>query len=466
MPHHDDNAHRQGIPHVYVIIISIMLLAAAATWIIPSGSYLRVETHGGTVIVPDSYRPTEPHPIGIMEALMSVYRGMLTAGNTVFFMFITFASISVVVSTGAFHALVSRMLELFKGRRQILMIPIFILLIGMASSTISVFEEMFPFIPLFVGVAVSMKYDALVGMSIVALGIGLGYSGAFLNPFTVGIAQDIAGLAPFSGARYRIFSHMVLVAVASAYVMVYAARVAHARYHSLLYGHMKRGADISGDGAFREFELTKRRIAVILLVLVGIGTIIWGVRTQGWYFDQLSVVYLLIAIASGAAMGWSPNRIAHRWAEGTTGITQVCIKIALTKGIILILEESGILDTVIHWLAQPMKQLPVWFAGESMLFLQTILNFFVPSGTGQAVISMPLMIPLADIAGLSRQTAVLAYQFGDGLSNILWLTGSMPVICKFARVPPRKWLAFFVPLFVILYFVQMLLIAGAVLIGY
>ena len=463
--HVDDDTHVTGIPHVYTTLFVIILCAAAVTWVVPAGQFERSADAVGSVIVPRTYHAVEGVPFGFMRTLSTIYKGMTTAADTVFFIFIAFASISVVVSTGAFHALIAKLLSMFKGHRQIFVIPLFIFLIGMASSTIAVFEEMFPFIPLFVAVAVSMRYDALVGMSIVALGIGLGYSGSFLNPFTVGIAQNLAGLPPFSGALFRFFCHVVMVAVASGYVMIYALRVSRDPHNSLLFGHMRTGTNL-GKKVFDEHELGMRHGFVLIAMFIGIVTIVFGVRDYGWFFEQISAVYLLMGIASGLIMGWTPDKISHKWAEGAAEITSTCLKVALAKGVILILFEARILDTIIYWISAPLLTLPRWAAAEAMLLIQTVINFFVPSGSGQAVVSIPIMVPLADVLGVSRQTAVLAFQFGDGISNILWLTGSMPIICKFAKVPPRIWLKFFIPLFCLIYVVQALCIGTALAIDY
>jgi uncharacterized ion transporter superfamily protein YfcC len=463
--HPDDDSHATGIPHVYSTLFLILILFAAATWFVPAGEFDRSPgALGEMLITPETYHRVEPRPVGPAETLSTVYRGMLGAADTVFFVFIAFSSITVMVSTGAFHALITKLIGMFRGRARILMIPMFITLIGLLSSTIAVFEEMFAFIPLFVAVAVAMGYDALVGMSIVALGIGLGYSGAFLNPFTVGIAQDIAGLPLYSGAGYRLLSYFAMVAVASAYVMIYAERVSLHPGKSLLR-HF-RLPEQSAEKVFREYRMHVRHIGVIIVMLAGIGVILWGVLTRGWFFQQLSTTYLCMGIVSGIVMGWSPDKISHKWAEGASEITSTCIKIALAKGILLVLQDSRILDTIIYWIARPLSMLPRLAAAEAMLVLQTGMNFFVPSGSGQALVSMPVMAPLSDLLGISRQTAVLAFQFGDGLSNILWITGSMPIICKFAQVPPRAWLKWFTPLFALIFATQMICIAGAIAIGY
>ncbi|MDR3165881.1 MAG: TIGR00366 family protein [Synergistaceae bacterium] len=462
----DDDAHLTGIPHVYTILFFIIILSALATWIIPAGQFERALNEAqGLIIVPGTYKAVTPSPAGFMDTLTTIYRGMVSAADTVFFVFIAFSSISLIVATGAFHALIAAILGYFKGRAQILIIPLFITLIGMASSTIAVSEEMFPFIPIFVAVSIAMKYDALVGMSIVALGIGLGYSGSFLNPFTIGLAQNMAGLPPFSGAGYRIFCHLSTVVVASIYVMTYAVSVSHSQKNSLLYGCEQNGPDFGGK-AIDEHPLHIRHVLVLAVTLTGIAAIIWGVYKKEWYFEQLTAVYLCMSISSGLIMGWSADKIAHKWANGAAQITSTCLKIALAKGIILILQNALILDTIIYWTARPLLELPRWGGALAMLFIQTIINFFVPSGSGQAVVSMPLMIPISDILNISRQTAVLAFQFGDGISNILWITGSMPVICNFAKVPPRKWLRWFFPLFALIFVTQMICIVGALLINY
>jgi uncharacterized ion transporter superfamily protein YfcC len=464
--HVEDDAHRTGLPHVYTILFAVIILCALSTWAVPAGRYDRAAGEPGAhEIIPGTYKKVEPSPIGAAETLYTVYRGMVSSADTVFFLFITFPSISLVVSTGAFHALIARLLQAFRGGARIFMIPLFITIFGAAASTLSVFEEMFAFIPLFVAVAVSMGYDALVGMSIIALGIGIGYSGSCLNPFTVGVAQQMMGLDLFSGAAYRILCHAVMILVASAYVMLYALRISRAPERGLTHGRKIEFPDAERQ-ITAEHTLTRRRVLVLLTLLGGIAAIVWGVTTRGWFFEQLTAVYLFIGIASGLIMGWTPDRISHMWAEGAKEITGVCLKIALARGIVLIVSDSNVLDTLIYWMSEPLSGLPMVVAAEAMLLVQTAINFFIPSGLGQAAVSMPLMGPLSDALGISRQTAVLAFLFGDGISNILWITGSMPVICNFARVPPRIWLRWFIPLFVLLYATQMLCVAAAVAIGY
>ncbi|MDR3076870.1 MAG: TIGR00366 family protein, partial [Synergistaceae bacterium] len=450
----------------YTILFIVIIFCALLTWVVPAGRYDRASDRPGThEIVPGTYKSVAPSPVGVPDVLYSVHRGMVSSAETAFFLFITFPSISLIVSTGAFHALIARLLAVFKGNARIFVIPLFIIIIGAAASTISVFEEMFAFIPLFVAIAISMGYDALVGMSIVALGIGIGYSGSCLNPFTVGVAQQMMGLSLFSGASYRVLCHFVMAAAASAYVMLYALRISRDPRRSMLHGQKRPDTHIT-ERITSEYPLTARHILVMLTLISGITAIVWGVTLRGWLFEELSAVYLFIGITSGLIMGWPPDKISSIWAEGAREITSTCIKIALAKGVVLIMSSSNTLDTLIYWLSTPLMQLPRVAAVEAMLAVQTAINFFVPSGLGQAAVSIPIMGPLSDALGVSRQTAVLAFQFGDGISNILWITGSMPVICKFAGVSPRVWIRWFIPLFALLYAIQSLCMAVALAIGY
>lgn len=212
---------RLKMPHIYVLLTSIIAVCTVLTWILPAGEFDRQDK----LVIAGTYHAVGSSPVGLFHMFRCIYDGFIDAGPVVFFVFIAYASIGLIISTGAFNGLVAGLLRLLRGKLRALIIPIFITLIGFASSTIGVSEEMFPFIPIFVGIAVAMGYDAIVGLAIVVLGTGLGYSGAFMNPFTVGMAQSIAGLPVMSGAPFRIFCHLSMIAVASVYTVRYALKI-------------------------------------------------------------------------------------------------------------------------------------------------------------------------------------------------------------------------------------------------
>lgn len=454
------------LPHIYVLLVSIILICAAASWVVPAGEFERVKNAAGrTVVVANSYHVIESTPVGLFAAVKAVYAGLVDAASVIFFIFVAYASIGILLATGAFNGLVSALLKKFRGKSRALIIPIFMLIMGAASSTIGVFEEALPFIPIFVGIAIAMGYDAIVGMAIIGLGVGLGYSGAAMNPFTVGIAQNIAELPPMSGAAYRIFCHVAMVAVASIYTMRYALKIQTDPTKSLVYGEDFSKLAMSEEALAKQ-PFGIREKLVLSAFVVTLVLIVYGCKEWGWYFEEISATFLLMAAAAAIIMGWGPNVVANKIVVGLNDIAMACMMVGIARGILVVLRQGHIIDTIVYNMSLPLNELPTWLAGEAMLVLQTLLNFLIPSGSGQAATSMPIMVPLSDILGISRQVAVLAFQFGDGISNILWPTAFAPVVAGLAGIKLGTWWKWFVPLFGWILLTQMVLVAVGIYIGW
>ncbi|MDL2272154.1 hypothetical protein LJC23_03885, partial [Desulfovibrio sp. OttesenSCG-928-I05] len=454
------------MPHIYVLIFGIIMACMLLTWILPAGEFDRAPNAAGrNVVVPGTFHTIEQTPVGLFQGIQAVYKGMVDAAGVVFFVFISFASIQIIIASGAFNGLVAWMLKIFKGKARVAIIPIFITIIGAASSTIGLFEETLPFIPIFIGIAIAMGYDGLVGMAIVAIGAGLGYSGAAINPFTVGVAQGIAEIAPMSGTGFRVICHLAMITVASLYVMRYALKIQADPSKSLV-----------ADTDFSRFAMDQesleghafgiREKLVLLTLALGIVVIVYGSKVHHWYFQELCAVFIIMAIVASAIMGWGPNVIGEKMAAGFSDIAMACMMIGLARGILVVLQQGHIIDTIVYGFSVPLAGLPSWLAGEAMLVMQTLLNFLIPSGSGQAATSMPIMAPLSDLLGISRQVAVLAFQFGDGISNILWPTAFAPVICGIAGIKINTWWKWFVPCFLLIMATQMVLIAIAIGMGW
>ena len=452
------------MPHIYVLLITIIIICAIASWILPAGEFDRALNDAGReMVVPGTYHIIESTPVGFFTLVQSIYNGTVDAAGVIFFVFISYASIGLIIASGAFNGLVASMLRILKGSARVIIIPVFITLIGCASSTIGVFEEMFPFIPIFVGIAIAMGYDAIVGLAIVALGTGLGYSGAVMNPFTVGMAQSIADVPQMSGAGYRIICHIILIAVASFFVIRYALKIQADPTKSLGYGDDFSSLAMDSDHIENKPFGIREKLVLATLV-AGIVVIVWGTKAKGWYFAELSAVFLLMGLVSGFIMGWGPNEIAEKVAKSFSEIAVACMMIGIARGILVVLQAGHIIDTIVYYLSIPLSQLPGAISAVAMFLVQTGINFFIPSGSGQAVTSMPIMAPLADLIGISRQSAVLAFQFGDGLSNIIWPTSMTPIICGIAGVKIEKWWKWFVPVFIVLVLTQSILMAVSVVI--
>ncbi len=454
------------LPHIYVLLFSVIIVCTILTWVLPAGEFDRVmnEATGRTVAVAGTFHTVKQSPVGIFQMFQSIYNGMCDAGSVTFFVFVSFASINIIIASGAFNGLVAGLLKVFKGKARVAIIPIFMFIVGIASSTIGLFEEWFPFVPVFAGIAMAMGFDAVVGMAIVAFGAATGYSGAMMNPFTVGIAQGIAEVAPMSGTGYRFLCHMALLVVGSALTIRYALKVQADPSKSLVYGETGHITMSEDDVQNSPFGIREK--LVLLILLGGIIAVVYGCKVYGWYFAELSAVFVIMGVLSALVMGWGPNKIGELYSKGFTDIAMACMMIGLARGILMVLQAGNIIDTVVYYFSLPLAAFPSWFCGVAMLVMQTLLNFFIPSGSGQAAASMPIMAPLADLLGVSRDTAVLAFQFGDGLSNVLWPTAYPAILAGLAGIKVEKWWKFAIPVGLVLVLTQAGLMILAVLTGF
>ena len=455
------------LPHIYVLLFSIIVVCTILTWVLPAGEFDRVvnEATGRTVAVAGTFHTVKQSPVGIFQMFQAIYNGMCDAGSVTFFVFISYASINIIISSGAFNGLVAGLLKVFKGKARVGIIPIFMFIVGIASSTIGLFEEWFPFVPVFAGIAVAMGFDAVVGVAIVAFGAAMGYSGAMMNPFTVGVAQGIAEVAPMSGMGYRFFCHMALLVVGSALTIRYALKIQADPSKSLVYGETEHITMSEDDVQNSPFGIREK--LVLLILLAGIIAVVYGCKVYGWYFAELSAVFVIMGILSAIVMGWGPNKIGELYSKGFTDIAMACMMIGLARGILMVLQAGNIIDTVVYYFSLPLAVFPSWFCGVAMLVMQTLLNFLIPSGSGKGALLAPIIVPIAMELGLTSQTAVLAYQFGDGITNMFWFSyGTLMIFLNYAKVPVQKWYKFFLPLMAIYFLFAFVSMGVAIAIGF
>ncbi len=454
------------VPHTYVILFALIIVAAIGSYIIPAGEFDRAKdpNSGRTVVVPGTFHKVDQNPLSFFGTFIAVQKGSIDAADVVFFIFFVYASFYIVLQTGALHSFIGWLLRALKGK-EIIIIPIFMYIFALGGSVFGMYEETFGFIPLFVGLAIAMGYDALVGMSIVSLAVAMGFAAAFMNPFTVGVAQKVAELPLFSGMGFRIIVWFVHVTLSVVYTLLYAIKIKKDPSKSILKG-MDMGSLALNHDELVQKKLSGRDKLILIWVAVIVGLLVWGVIVKGWYFDELAGLFIIMGVAAGFIAGWGPSKIAVTFLEGAKDIVFGALVVGLSRGILIVMREAKIIDTVINAMAQPLSYLPKWLAAEGMLVVQTLINFFIPSGSGQAATTMPIMAPLSDLLGITRQTAVLAFQFGDGFSNVLWPTTALPVICSIAKVPIDKWWKYFVPFFGWLLVAQVIFMAIAVAINW
>lgn len=449
---------RRRVPDALVLVFALVVLAQLAGYVLPAGEFER----DGRRVVPGTWRAVDAEPLPPLAFLTAVPAGLAAAHDIVFFVFLAGGTIGVVRATGAVDALIGAAIGRLASRPGWLVAGM-VGLFALGSSTVGMAEEYMPFVPVLVTLCLALELDAVVAVGIVYVGAGVGYACAALNPFTVLVAQEVAGLPLTSGQPVRWALLVVCAAVGVHHVLRYAARLRADPAASLV-------ADVDYSSGFElpaDVRFTARRAAAAAVLAAGVGLFVHGVAARGWYLAELSAVFLASGLLAAAVGGLGPNRAARAFLKGAAQMTSTALLIGFARAIQVVLSDARVIDTIVDGLAAPLAALPAHAAALGMLAVQTVCNLFIPSGSGQAYVTMPIMAPLADLTGVTRQTAVLAYQFGDGFTNMLVPTNALLMgMLGLARIPYQRWAAFVVPLLVKLYAVAALALVAAVALGY
>lgn len=434
------------VPHTYVILFAMIIIIAILTYVIPAGQYQKVESSTGRMIVdPASYQQIESAPAKLFDVLKAFPKGLAAAQSIVFFIFIVGGSFNVINQTGAIEAGISKVALSLKGKEKLL-IPIIVFIFSLGGATIGMAEEAIVFVPIGIALSRALGYDAIVGMSIVALGAAAGFTAGFMNPFTVGVAQSIAELPMFSGIALRLVIWVCTLVLVIVYISRYANKVKADPTKSLVYELELEEKDHAID-LNNVKQMTSRHTGVLLVFLIGMGILIFGVFKFGWYITEIAAIFLAMGIVGGLVGGMNLDEIAKDFITGAKDMTTGALVVGLARGILVIMEGSMIIDTIVFGMASVVSSLPKSVSAVGMLLVQSFLNFFIPSGSGQAATTMPIMAPLSEVIGLTRQTSVLAYQFGDGISNsIIPTSGVLLANLSVAKIKYEVWVKYVAPL--------------------
>lgn len=455
---------RLRVPHTLILLAAMIVMAWLLTWVLPAGSFDTTTTDAGRqVVVPDTWHTIDDAPeLSPITILTVIPRALADAQGVIFFVLIVGGVLGVVRATGTLDAALGRMLERFGNRSSTLILG-GMLIFGIASSTFGMAVEYIALIPILITLCRGLRIDTIAAVGTVAAGYGVGYGAAAINPFTVLVAQDVAGLAPGSGLALRLVIFLPLLAIAFHHVWRYAQRVQADPRASLVH-------DIP---AAQPPELTehptleRRHLLVLGAMLATLVALVLGITLQGWYLTELSALFLALAVAAWMLGGLQADDAARAFGEGAAVMTMTALLVGFARGIGLMLEDGEVLHTIVHYLSLPLSMVGPELAAVGMLAVQSMLNLFIPSGSGQAFVTMPLMAPIGDIVGVSRQVAVLAFQFGDGFMNIIVPTNAVLMgMLGVAGIPYDRWLRFIWPLVVKLLAAAALILVVAVWIDY
>ena len=436
------------VPHTYVLIFSMIILAGILTYLIPAGQYERVTNAAGVkVINAASYHTVDANPVGFMDIFAAVPAGLKSSATLVFFVLILGGAFQILMGTGAIDAAIRKMV-LGLGSKELLVIPIFLTTFSLAGATLGTTNECIVFVPIGIMIAKRLGYDRVVGTAMVTLGSAVGFVAGPVNPWNVGIAQGIAELPMYSGLVLRILLLISFLVITSAYIIRYAKKVKNAPELSVVYGSEDFVVEEpEGDAT----ELNFRHVLVILTFAGSLAYIIHGVMKKGWGIGEMTPVFLAMGISGGLIGGRNPSRIAKDFVAGAQTLVFGALIIGIARGILIVLQKGMVLDSMVYGLAHVLQKLPKPLTLIGMYIMHIILNVFIPSGSGQAAATMPIMTPLADLTGVTRQCAVLAFQLGDGITNSCNPTSSnMNGYLSLAKISYPQWLKFITPLIGIL----------------
>ncbi|RYF02751.1 MAG: putative basic amino acid antiporter YfcC [Oxalobacteraceae bacterium] len=446
---------RLRLPNTFVLLFAILALIALATWLIPGGKYDTHLVNGKQLIDPASFHYVASSPQGLVALMKAPIKGFVEAAQIIGFVLIVGGAFAVIQKTEAIDTAIRSVARAHAHSALIraTLIPVFVTLFSLGGATFGMNEEAIPFVLIFVPLALALGYDTVTGVSIPFLGSQAGFGAAFLNPFNVGIGQGIAGVPVFSGMGYRLIVWAAVTAVTIAFLMWYAARVKRTPTLSptFILDQAKRkeqpvGLSVAHPNVHMSERMRGRHVAVLAIFALALGAMVIGVVKFDWFIDEIAALFLAMAIAAGLVARLGTDDWVAAFMQGVKDLAPTALVIAIARATMIIARDAHIIDTMLHGLMPLVQSSHPVFAAQKMYLIQSVINFFIHSGTGQAALTMPIMAPLADLVGVTRQTAILAFQLGELSTPMLPTSGITVGVLALARVPWLTWAKWMIPL--------------------
>lgn len=441
--------HVSRMPHIFVILFAFIALMTILTYIVPAGAYDRVPVEGTSrmLIDAESYHVIDRTPVGLLDLFVALPQGFVEAGWVVVLTFCVGGAFMVVKGTGAIAIGVDNLARRLSKRG--IIIPVLMVIFAVIDAFIGMPELCMVYVPVILPLMLVLGFDSITAAGVALIGSAAGFTAALTNPFTIAIAQKIAGLPLYSGLQFRLVALSVTLLIGVVFVMRYAAKVRKDPETSTMYEiDEPRRRQLLEEGTGEAAKATTKQKLAGISAIVFFLILIFGVLKYKWDMPQIGGIFIAMAIVSGLLGGMKSKEISEAFIKGCHDVLVGALIVGIARGVAVVMVQGQIMDTIVHALAGGVQILPPAITSVGMLIVQSLFNFLVPSGSGQTLITMPIMAPLADLVGVTRQTAVLALQYGDGISNIFYPTsGYFMASLALAGVPWEKWAKFMLPLF-------------------
>ncbi len=431
-------------PHVFALMFMITIFMAILTWIVPAGEFTRVKQGAITKVVAGSYHFVKAQPQGFWQVFESVAKGWQQSAVMIFMVFFVGAAITTLEQTGSIRVGLSKVVKGLKGR-EIYAVGIVMAIMSIGGATGVFANTVVALKPIGLMLSKALGYDEVVGFGMIYLGSYAGFNVGWGNVFTVGIAHSIAELPMFSGMAVRVLFHIVNLAMSIGFVALYIKKIKADPTQSLTYSPDKIDDEDTAVHS-KDEKLTTRQMICLLIAVVSFAAIIYGSINLKWGIQHYSVVFIMMAVFSGLVGGLGVTGTANAFVKGCGTMVYAGFVIGMARAISVVMTDGKIIDTIVNWLAMPIAQAGPVLGANMMLAANIIINFFIPSGSGQAVTVMPIMVPLADLTGITRQVATQAFQFGDGFTNCIIPTAGVVMGCLgIAKISYEKYVGWFWP---------------------
>ncbi len=526
-------SQKRKIPHTFVIVFAIIAVAAVSSWFVQGGEFertVKVLPDGSTknIILADSYKAVENQP-QTWQIFSALFEGFVEKADIVAFILLIGGAFWIMNATKAIDAAIFSFLNFTKSLEKRMLIrkigvnniimTLIMVLFSLFGSVFGMSEETIAFVIIFVPLSISMGYDSIVGVSLCFFAAGLGFAGATLNPFTIGIAQGLSDVPLFSGIEYRFFCWIVITSLGIFFILRYASKIKKDPTRSLVYEEDKVWRDKAAEESQGIAYQTPRSswiTFIMLMVIMGlfsfyhpvstlsmgqsrlimpvipiltvlfaatsiialrksvhffilnifIFTILYlivGVMGYQWYILEIATLFFAMGISSGIAMSYSPNKITELFIAGAKDILSAALVVGLAGGIIVVLQNGKVIDPMLHGIADSMKDIGRFASLSIMYGIQTAINLIMPSGSAKAALTMPIMAPFSDLINVSRQATIMAYQFGDGFTNMITPTSAVLMgVLGVAKIPFQKWVKWVWPMILAFFILGLLLLIPTV----
>lgn len=437
------------MPHIYVILFILITLAAIASYIVPAGEFAREDVNGTSVIIPGTFEFVAQSPVGILEFMTAIPRGVEGTIIIIFGIMAIGAMFRVIEKAGVIDVIINFLIKQF-GNKGLLIIPAIVIPLAIFVSLTGNIESSLIFLPALLPLFLRLGFDRMAATGTVLIATVVGFSLALTAPANLGTAHTIAELPLFSGMGYRGIMLAVMTVIGILFVMRYIKKVEKDPEKTLITDNVDDSQFIKDD--YDTKEVTTRTIVATWVFIVALGFMLFGIFQYQWYFIELAGFYIMAGLITGLIGGLKPSQIATAMNEGIQNIILGALIVGVARAIAVMLEDGVIMDTIVHYLSQIVTLLPEWLVPVAMMIVQGLLNFLIPSGSGQAAATMPIMVGIVDLTEMTRQTAVLAFLMGDGFSNIFYPTsGYFMAALAIAKIKYTDWIKFIWPLLLLWY---------------